>query len=433
MTPAARLQSAVTILEEIFTSPLPADSVISAHFRKNRYIGSKDRRAVTERLYRILRHYHRLSRHLPAVDARALVLADTVLLEEKDPRILFGHKEDRYGPDALSAAEEAILQTLTGKKLTDKNTPERIALECPEWAYEMLKTELDKNFQGVMTAMLAEAPLDLRVNILKTDRAALKAALEKETGFSVEETPHSPWGLRISDGRPPLGQIKLFQDGLFEVQDEGSQLVALAADAKPGMRVFDFCAGAGGKTLALGMMMQNKGGITAADISEGRLKRARLRFRRAGLHNIRTLHLSSESDKALKRGRGTYDIVLVDAPCTGTGTWRRDPDKKWRHVGPDLAELTALQARILDSAAKLVKPGGKLVYATCSLLAAENEDIFDAFLENTPDFTPQNLRDAPHLKHIPFDGAYLRLLPSLHKTDGFFCAIAMRQKDENQK
>lgn len=226
--------------------------------------------------------------------------------------------------------------------------------------------------------------------------------------------------------------MKLFQDGLFEIQDEGSQLIALAAAPKPGMRVLDICAGAGGKTLAMGALMENKGSITAADISEGRLKRAKQRFKRAGMFNTTLLPLSSENDKILKRKRGTFDIVLVDAPCTGTGTWRRDPDKKWRNIGPNLSSLLETQARILDSAAKQVKPGGKLVYATCSLLFEENEAQFAAFLEKHPDFTQTDLSKMPELAHIPLSGAAMRLLPSEHKTDGFFCAIAVRKEDAKE-
>lgn len=430
MTPAARIDAVIALLGGIFASDRPADGVISAYFRNHRYIGGGDRRDITERLYRILRHYHRLSAHLPAPEPRLFVIADMALLSKETPADSFGEAGNKYAPAPLSDREKQLYRMLEGKALVSKGQPEHVTLECPAWAAEKLKTSLGKKFHDVMTEMLEEAPLDLRVNTLKTDRDTLKAILGKTLKCTVEETPYSPWGLRITGKRPALGQMTLFQDGHFEVQDEGSQLIALAAAPKPGMRVLDICAGAGGKTLALGAMMQNKGSITAADISEGRLKRAKQRFKRAGLFNTTLMPLTSENDKALKRRRGTFDIVLLDAPCTGTGTWRRDPDKKWRNIGPDLSALLETQARILDSAAKQVKPGGKLVYATCSLLAEENEAQFAAFLAKHPDFTQIDLSKMPELAHIPLSGAAMRLLPSEHKTDGFFCAIAVRKEED---
>jgi 16S rRNA (cytosine967-C5)-methyltransferase len=432
MTPAARIDTVISLLGEIFASDRPADGVISAFFRNHRYIGGGDRRNITHRLYRILRHYHRLSAHLPAPEPRLFVIAEMALLSKEKPGDFFGEPDNKYAPAPLSEHEKQLYRMLEGQPIFTKGQPEHIALECPQWAADTLKKTLGDKFHAVMEAMLEEAPLDLRVNTLKTDRATLKAALEKALPRGIEETPYSPWGLRIAGRRPALGQMKLFQDGLFEIQDEGSQLIALAAAPKPGMRVLDICAGAGGKTLAMGALMENKGSITAADISEGRLKRAKQRFKRAGMFNTTLLPLSSENDKILKRKRGTFDIVLVDAPCTGTGTWRRDPDKKWRNIGPNLSSLLETQARILDSAAKQVKPGGKLVYATCSLLFEENEAQFAAFLEKHPDFTQTDLSKMPELAHIPLSGAAMRLLPSEHKTDGFFCAIAVRKEDAKE-
>ena len=240
-------------------------------------------------------------------------------------------------------------------------------------------------------------------------------------------------GLRV-EGRPPLATLKCFKDGLIEVQDEGSQLVGLLVDAKPGMRVVDFCAGAGGKTLAIAAQMRNKGKIFACDVLQGRVDRAAVRFTRAGIHNVERKGLSSERDPWVKRHAGTFDRVLIDAPCTGTGTWRRNPDAKWKLTRQDLAELTELQRRILDSACRLVKPGGRLIYATCSLLAEENEAQIAHFLSHHAEF---KLLPLPYVWHDviggapPAEGAMLSLTPARNGTDGFFAAILERQKAES--
>ena len=235
-----------------------------------------------------------------------------------------------------------------------------------------------------MRAAITAASTDLRVNTLKATREEAIAALKAE-GITAAPTQLSPVGLRVH-GRPPLATMQVFKDGLIEVQDEGSQLVALLADARPGMRVADFCAGAGGKTLAIAAQMQNKGKIVACDVLEGRIDRAAVRFNRAGVHNVERKALSSERDQWVKRHAGTFDRVLVDAPCTGTGTWRRNPDAKWKLTPEDVAELEQVQRNILDSAWRLVKPGGRLIYATCSLLAEENEAQVEAFLAAHADF-----------------------------------------------
>ena len=299
-------------------------------------------------------------------------------------------------------------------------------LECPSWAYGALKTSLGNKFTNIMQSMLMPAPIDLRVNTLKSSIDEVQKLLA-EKNIETIKTKYSPWGLRITNGRPAIGHLEIFKKGYFEVQDEGSQLIALACSADAGKKVFDFCAGAGGKTLALGAMMKNKGTIIATDISEGRIKRAKERFRRAGVHNVTTHVIKSENDKWLKRHKGKYDIVLVDAPCTGSGTWRRDPDKKWREVGPNLQSLLDLQQSILDNAKKLLKSGGKLVYATCSLLDAENSEQIEKFQERHLDMTLVDMRDIDIFKDLQLEDKYLKLNPYEHKTDGFFCAIAVKK------
>jgi 16S rRNA (cytosine967-C5)-methyltransferase len=281
-----------------------------------------------------------------------------------------------------------------------------------------------------MDALKEPASLDLRVNALKANRDDVLTRLNAD-GLTAAPCRLSPLGIRL-EGRPSVMAHPLYKDGAIEIQDEGSQLVALMADARPGQEVVDFCAGAGGKTLAMAASMGNKGRLTATDVLANRLLRARERFRRAGLHNIQTRPLTGEADPWIKRHKGRFDRVLVDAPCSGTGTWRRNPDMRWRTLGPGLSELVPLQARLIESAARLVKPGGRLIYATCSLLPAENEDHAAAFLAAHPDFVckpagdiwretiwPQGGPDAP-------SSPYLRLTPADHGTDGFFAAVFER-------
>jgi 16S rRNA (cytosine967-C5)-methyltransferase len=235
------------------------------------------------------------------------------------------------------------------------------------------------------------------------------------------------------DGRPSIMAHPLYKDGAIEIQDEGSQLVALMADARPGQEVVDFCAGAGGKTLAMAAAMNNKGRVIASDVLANRLNRAKERFRRAGVHNIQTHPITGETDPWIKRHKGRFDRVLVDAPCSGTGTWRRNPDQRWRSLGPGLADLIPLQGRLLQSASRLVKPGGRLIYATCSMLPAENEDHAEAFLSANPDFTLVPSADVWRTAVWPEGGPevptepYLRLTPATHDTDGFFAALFERK------
>jgi 16S rRNA (cytosine967-C5)-methyltransferase len=292
--------------------------------------------------------------------------------------------------------------------------PEAVRLEVPDWILPALRERFGPTLEPELAAMSEPAPLDLRVNLLKGTRDQALAALRAE-GIEAEPTHLSPWGLRIP-GRRAITTGPAFQSGLVEIQDEGSQMVAALVGAMPDMRVVDFCAGAGGKTLALAMTMGNQGHIVACDVSAPRLEGAVRRLRRAGVHNVERHHLVP-GDKWAKRRAGGFDRVLVDAPCTGTGTWRRNPDARLRLKPIDLGELAPKQAAILDTAARLVRKGGRLVYATCSLLPQENELQVAAFLERHPDFA---------LVPAGPDGPYLSLTPRRHGTDGFFGAVLER-------
>jgi 16S rRNA (cytosine967-C5)-methyltransferase len=278
-----------------------------------------------------------------------------------------------------------------------------------------------------MAALNTPASTDLRVNLLKADREGACLALVAE-GVAAEPTPLSPIGLRLRE-RVPLGNLAAFKEGLVEVQDESSQIAALLADARPGMRVVDFCAGAGGKTLALAASMANRGKLVACEVSQRRLERAARRLRRAGVNNVERRALSGERDKWVKRHAGGFDRVFVDIPCLGTGTWRRNPDAKWRVRPEDLAELIERQQQILRSGARLVRPGGRLIYATCSVLREEDEAQAEAFLAVEPDFS---LLPVARVWRETIGGAlpggehFLRLTPARHGTDGFFVAIFER-------
>ena len=279
-----------------------------------------------------------------------------------------------------------------------------------------------------MAALNTPAPTDLRVNSLKADRAMARAALAAE-GVMTEPTPWSPIGLRLAE-RVTLGGRTALKDGLVEVQDEGSQLTALLVDARPGMRVVDFCAGAGGKTLALAASMANRGRLVACDVSVHRLERATRRLRRSGVGNVERRTLTSERDKWVKHHAGGFDRVLVDAPCLGIGAWRRNPGDKWRVTKEDLAHLVVRQREIVSNAARLVRPGGRLIYATCSLLHEENEAQAEALLAALPEFS---VVPAAQVWHETIGGTapggerYLRLTPARHGTDGFFIAIFERE------
>jgi 16S rRNA (cytosine967-C5)-methyltransferase len=439
VTPAARVAAAIELvaaLEEQCFAPgarrRPADAVASDFFRARRFIGGGDRREVSGQAWAVVRQRMRLGWHLARVGAaptaRLLVLA-RMLLEAGMPRQAAEAAFDgsRYGPPALDQAERRVAAALAGRSLLDEAMTEAVRLNLPDWLLPAFAARFGDRLAEEAAALEAEAPLDLRANLLRTDRDGAARALAAE-GVATVPTPFSPWGLRIPERRPVTGTAA-YREGLVEVQDEGSQLIALLADARPGMRVADYCAGAAGKTLAMAATMGNRGRITACDTSAPRLEGAARRLRRAGVDNAER-HLLVPGDRWAKRRARSFDRVLVDAPCTGTGTWRRNPDARLRTRPEDLAELVALQHDILARAAELVRPGGRLIYATCSLLPQENEEQMERFLARGPGFAPVPLEalwaalvpGAPP----PCAGPWLSLSPGRHGTDGFFCAVLER-------
>ncbi len=429
MTPAARLAAAIELLAAVESNPRkPADAVANDFFRARRYIGGGDRRSVSERAWGVLRARRRLDWWLARAGVPAnprLQVAASLLTQGWSlDGVVQSFSGGQFGPTALNAAERAALRPLEGHTIDHPEMPEAVRLEMPDWVLPHLAARFGADLSAEMTAMGEPAPLDLRVNLLKGTREAAQAAVAAE-GIESEPTPLSPWGLRIA-GRRAVTTGKAFQGGLVEIQDEGSQLVAALVGARPEMRVADWCAGAGGKTLALAMAMENRGHIAACDVSAPRLDGAVRRLRRAGVHNVER-HLVEPGDKWAKRRAGTFDRVLVDAPCTGTGTWRRNPDARLRLRPNDLAELRPKQAAILEQASRLVRVGGRLVYATCSLFTEENEEQVEAFLAAHPGFAVVPLARAWELPAPPpGPGPYLSLTPLRHGTDGFVGAVLER-------
>ena len=436
MTPGAQVAAAIHLLDEIERGRAPADDIVASYFRRHRFAGSSDRGAISGHIYAVLRHRAALDWWIAkagqglAPDARHRMLAALVLAESWKPRdIDQAWDGDRFRPPPLALQERELVEALVGEALERPSMPAAVRGNFPDWLHPYLERAFGGRLHEEMAALNAEAPLDLRVNRLKGDREAGRVALRHED-IKAAPTPWSPVGLRVRE-RIPLATLDAFREGLLEVQDEGSQLAALLADARPGMRVVDFCAGAGGKTLAMAAEMQNRGHLVACDVSAHRLERATQRLRRAGASIVQRQPLASHRDKWVKRHVGSFDRVLVDAPCTGIGTWRRNPDAKWRLRPEDVTELSALQADILASAQRLVKPGGRLVYVTCSLLAEENEMQVERFLGEHADFKlvpiAQVWADTVGTA-CPAEGGTLRLTTARHHTDGFFVAILERAR-----
>ncbi|MDA8093848.1 MAG: RsmB/NOP family class I SAM-dependent RNA methyltransferase [Betaproteobacteria bacterium] len=405
---------AAALMQAIMTFEGPADAVTSRYFREHPNLGAHDRAFVAETVFAVLRH-SRLLEHV-AGDRVPRHLVAAYLLK------LRGLNRRELAP-CLREGEMEWAARVKAASLADE--PLAVQAELPDWVVERLRHWPDDEVLAFGRAMQTAAPLDLRVNTVRATRADVLAALEKE-GIAASPTPYSPVGVRLADKRA-LARHPLFLEGHIEVQDEGSQLLAFLLAPKRHDRVVDFCAGAGGKTLALGALMHSQGHLYAFDVSEKRLSRFRPRLKRSGLSNVSAALISHENDARIKRLAGKIDRVLVDAPCSGLGTLRRNPDLKWRQSPHTLAELTARQAAILAAAARLLKPGGRLVYATCSILPEENDAQVDAFLAAHPEFVRRDAAEIFARARIPLDtGPYCRLGPHRHGTDGFFAAVLER-------
>ena len=434
MTPGARIEAAIQLLDTIERGGAPADDIVGEYFRRHRFAGVKDRAAISGHIYAVLRHRASLDwwlgRMAPSLTAhgRTRLLVALMLIESWKPAAIDEACDgDRFRPPRLSGDERRLVENIEGAKLIHRDMPPDVAGNYPAWLQPHLEAALGKSLPREVAALNDTAPLDLRVNALKSERDKVRAALAR-AAIDAARTKLSPLGLRVFE-RIPLATLEVFKSGAVEVQDEGSQVAALLVDAKPGMRVVDFCAGAGGKTLALAASMRNRGHLVACDVSAHRLERATQRLRRAGVSIVQRQPLSGHRDKWVKRHAAGFDRVLIDAPCTGTGTWRRNPDAKWRLTPDDLTELMALQADILDSAQRLVKPGGRLIYVTCSLLREEDEIQVEKFLGAHPDFSLRPIAEAWRSAiggDCPTRDPMLRLTPARNGTDGFFVAVMER-------
>lgn len=423
MPPKTLIAHATELVRLVLRLEHPADAVVSRFFRQQRQLGQRERAVLAETAYGVLRHKRRFE-HL-AQDGPGGTGARTrrlTLLALAAPRA--------HWQDALNPNERDWLAHCDAIATAD--LPEACQHNLPDWLASTLQQTLGAEFNDLAAALLQPAPLDLRVNTWRSKRPQALQALQ-EADIRATPTPHSPWGLRVT-GKPALQKLKVFTDGLVEVQDEGSQLLALLLDARRGEMVADFCAGAGGKTLALGAEMRNTGRLYAFDVSAHRLDALGPRLARSGLSNVHPVAIAHERDERIKRLRGKLDRVLVDAPCSGLGTLRRNPDLKWRQSPESVQELVLKQQAILASAASLLKPGGRLLYATCSLLQDENETVVQAFEQAHPDFEPLLAIDVLTQLKVPeaaplcsSDGRFLRLWPHRHATDGFFAALWQRR------
>lgn len=413
-----QLEATITALRTVLPLEYPADAILRRFFKENPALGAHDRAFIAETVFGILRHRFFLETLAPRATPRALVLAYIVKFEGTNLREL------------ASMISEAEKKWLAEIKATHINScPLFVQAEFPEWLVEKLQQFLpDEQILDLGLSLQKSAPLDLRVNTFLAKREQVLETL-KNDGFDAETTPYSPCGIRIK-GKPAINRHDLFLSGKIEVQDEGSQILGYLLAPKRGEMVVDFCAGAGGKSLLLGALMNSKGRLYAFDVSEKRLENLKPRFKRSGLSNLHAQRIAHENDIKVKRLAGKIDRVLVDAPCSGLGTLRRNPDLKWRQSSQSIEELKTKQAAILSSAATLLKPGGRLVYATCSFLPEENQAIIAEFLTQHPEFSLLNCSELLAQQKIPLDtGEFLRLYPEQHQTDGFFAA-ALKRNDK---
>jgi 16S rRNA (cytosine967-C5)-methyltransferase len=424
ITPAL-IEPAAAALARVLRFDRPADAVLTGFFRDHSKLGQSERGFVADTVYLVLRRKRLVDFALAEIgiaapDPRTYVLAALVRVGGVNLREVAG----AVGQDEL-ARLEAVKQAARGP------LPFEVACDLPDWVVSRLRSALgDESTLALARAFAQPAPLDLRVNLVKADRDEVARALAEE-GIEARPSRYAPTGLRVA-GKPAVNRSPLFAAGAIEVQDEGSQLLCHLLGPRRGEMVVDFCAGAGGKALALGALMRSTGRVYAFDVSDGRLAKLGPRLARSGLSNVHPQRIDSERDARVKRLAGKIDRVLVDAPCTGLGTLRRNPDLKFRQSEGTMDELAAKQASILAAAATLLKPGGQILYATCSILAEENERVVGGFLAGHPGFALLSASDSLAAARIEVPESqpgerFLRLRPDVHGTDGFFGALMERQ------
>lgn len=412
---AFQLDAAISATRAILPLDLPADALMRRFFQEHPALGARDRTVIAETVFGILRHRFFLEQCVERITPRALVLAYLAK---------FGNINLRQLADMINSSESKWLAEIKAIRIDALPLP--VQAELPQWLVEKLQKEIsDQAILELGLALQKPAPLDLRVNTILGKRGDILDCLSAEQ-IEAQATPYSPCGIRLI-GKPAINRHALFLSGKIEVQDEGSQLLGYLLAPKRGEMVVDFCAGAGGKSLLLGALMQSKGRIYAFDISEKRLQNLKPRYKRSGLSNLHAQRIAHEHDSKVKRLAGKIDRVLVDAPCSGMGTLRRNPDLKWRQTPESIDELKVKQASILAAAANLLKPGGRLVYATCSFLPEENQNIIHDFLQAHSQFALLDCSELLMQQHIALNtGQFLQLSPTEHQTDGFFAAALTR-------
>ncbi len=419
--PPAILGNTEEVLREILRFSAPADTTLSRYFKDHPRLGSRERGAVAEGIYAILRNKSFFTDFAEAGQSPTMRRLTILGLAEA------------VGADALGGLTEEETAFLERIKEIDRTLmPAQMRSNLPKWLFDKFVAQYgEAETLALADALNQPAPLDLRVNSIKATRDEVQAGLA-EAPIAAMPMPFAPLGLRVMK-KPSLQNLPLFKSGAIEVQDEGSQVLSQIVGAKRGEMVVDFCAGAGGKTLALGALMRNTGRLYAFDISEKRLAKLKPRLARSGLSNVHPVQIAHERDAKIKRLAGKIDRVLVDAPCSGLGTLRRNPDVKWRQKVEAVAEMQVKQASILDGAARLLKGGGRLVYATCSLLDEENDFIVEQFLAAHPEFDLVPMSQVLAEQKIDLEmGDYLKLLPHKHQTDGFFAAVLQRKPIEKK-
>ncbi|MBX3615740.1 RsmB/NOP family class I SAM-dependent RNA methyltransferase [Nitrosomonas sp.] len=418
LTPS-QLDAVVVATRVVIPLEYPADAILRRYFQDNPMLGAQDRALIAETVFGILRHRFFLESLAKLPTPRALVLAYFVKFQGTNLREL---------APLVSETEAKWLTEIKALKPEAFSLP--VQAEFPVWLVEKLQQFMpDSEILDLGLSLQKPAPLDLRVNTLLAKRTEALDVLQQE-GFQAQATPYSPCGIRLV-GKPAINRHALFLSGKIEVQDEGSQLLGYLLAPKRGEMIVDFCAGAGGKSLLLGALMNSKGRLYAFDVSEKRLSNLKPRFKRSGLSNLHAQRIENENDLKIKRLSGKIDRVLVDSPCSGLGTLRRNPDLKWRQSPQSIEELKAKQAAILAAAAGLLKSGGRLVYATCSFLPEENQQVVQGFLNTHPQFRLLNCAVLLAQQNIPLDtGEFLQLFPKQHQTDGFFAAAFERTGDQ---
>ena len=414
--PPAILGNTEEVLREILRFTAPADTTLSRYFKDHPRLGSRERGAVAEGIYAVLRNKSFFTDFAEAGSSPTM------------RRLTIMGLAEAMGVDSLGGLTEDETAFLNRINEIDRSLmPVQMRSNLPKWLFEKFVAQYgQEETLKLADALNQPAPLDLRVNSIKTTREEAMTRL-LEAPVAAIPTPFAPLGLRVLK-KPALQNLPIFKEGGIEVQDEGSQILSQIVGAKRGEMVVDFCAGAGGKTLALGALMRNTGRLYAFDVSEKRLAKLKPRMARSGLSNVHPVQIAHERDAKVKRLAGKIDRVLVDAPCSGMGTLRRNPDVKWRQKEDAIAEMQEKQIGILDGAARLLKGGGRLVYATCSLLEEENQRVAEQFLAAHPEFDLVPMSTVLAEQKIPLEmGDYLVLLPHIHQTDGFFAAVFERK------